>query len=501
MDRELKERIEGFMESCCRRNETVAHFAKEEGSLRDFLKIQAGKNRANKKLTPLLPKEDALKALRQYLESRVSADIADGCIRSWASGAIATADHHGGFYSAQAFQGDLLFRQLLREEGMREEAPDAAVREAIPYLTTSQVDLDNSTFARGILAYGSETGRQQFSLMPKSREREMVACSRAYNKDELARVLQTICKKKELKPMADIVSEIYGRPELLGMERYADQLFAVGLELGNRALAGFASEGTYAPSLCYVEMEEALRPLFLKELGEPSSILYRMFFDPALRKALDEVKTEDGITLSCLLFMGSDARGRKVHVHLAPDGSLEGISIKGEHFTYGNSVEEIRELMEERKLLVSGYAAALMLVFERGFTWYGGVFQSVYLSKWKELTCKVLRMAGMEEEADRIAAYDCTGYISGPVYALNEFTVPAEDEAGERYGTAAGPLEFIQMRPDEGSFDRWMDTGTGESHYRGLFEIYYDLHSPEGREEGWYRTIAAWCGERIDRTR
>ena len=89
---------------------------------------------------------------------------------------------------------------------------------------------------------------------------------------------------------------------------------------------------------------------------------------------------------------------------------------------------------------------------------------------------------GFGSLSEHIGRYDCSGYISGPVFILY---------AGEGFATPAGPVEIWIKKPDFARI-REMLRGTGlwDAHLIGLSEMYFDLVPRSEREENWYRLIA-----------
>ena len=124
----------------------------------------------------------------------------------------------------------------------------------------------------------------------------------------------------------------------------------------------------------------------------------------------------------------------------------------------------------------------LLLLFERGITWIGGMFQAVYLPQWQAALAAVLEASGSDAEADLIRAYDCTGYSCGPMMMLYQ---------GDGFATTAGPVELWR---NPVSFERIRQlaksTSLWDGHMIGLSEMYFDLTVRDEREECWYRRIA-----------
>ena len=112
----------------------------------------------------------------------------------------------------------------------------------------------------------------------------------------------------------------------------------------------------------------------------------------------------------------------------------------------------------------------------------GGMFQASYLPQWQSALCAVLEESGCSEQADLIRAYDCTGYICGPMLMLYQ---------GDQFATTAGPVE-LWRNPVSFETIRQLakQTSLWDGHMIGLSEMYFDLTVREEREPDWYRKIA-----------
>ncbi|MBQ7677804.1 MAG: hypothetical protein IJT32_06180, partial [Lachnospiraceae bacterium] len=98
--------------------------------------------------------------------------------------------------------------------------------------------------------------------------------------------------------------------------------------------------------------------------------------------------------------------------------------------------------------------------------------------------------AGYTDIANQRAAYDCSGYLSGPVYLLFDTRDGAVN---------AGPLECMAKTPQEEALERiFTETDIAAAHERGMFEFYNDLVPLNDKKEGWYETIARYCREHYE---
>ena len=242
----------------------------------------------------------------------------------------------------------------------------------------------------------------------------------------------------------------------------------------------FSGEST--PAFTYLEAEEAVLPLFVKELRDGSSLLTQLLSQPAARKELCALHAADGVPLAGNLFGCADGKGRKVFLLLEEDGMLAGKTLDGEILRYPADPSTLADLLESRRLFPGLYALALLLAFERGITWMGGMFQSLYLPEWQRCTVRMLEALGFAAEADCIRPYDGSGYLCGPVFALF---------CGDGFAAPAGPAEIWMIHPElSGIRKKMAETCLWNAHVMGLSEMVPDLFSASERADGWYRSIA-----------
>ena len=471
--------IDSLIKSCTIRNETFERSMAYPGTLGEFLEEQKEKTCHNRSLKRLRDPDDYLACCRDYIAERLDEDAAAEAVETLRLGCMNTADHHGGIYSAQSLQGDMLFGRMLKLLGSRDRY--------VPIFSFSQVELENSTYARGFLNYGSNRRSLRFPLQPQKDLNRMVACCDGYDAEMLKRIEKTIARSADITEaqkavMLSVAEEVYSRPEYVSLPRYADQCFYIGKALSER----YFPDDAY-PSHLYIEAEEAMLPLFERELKDETSLLRHMFYDEKLRKSMNRICTDEGIPLAGMLLRGADEIGRRVNVQVREDGVIEGMDRRGQLVSYPSEPEELIALLRERKLLISAYSIALMTAFERGICWYGGVFQSIYLPKWQKLTVKALRESGFGEEAELISAYECDGYISGPVFVLAR--------TAQGGAACAGPFEFITHPQKTDAFEKWMKLSLSETHILGMFEIYFDLVPAAERGTDWYEKLCTYCAK------
>ena len=470
----MNDKTAAMAELCCSRNGTMrACRACRDETLDIFLSRQAEKVRRNQSVPHLKRAEDFFESAGSAVRERLGEEAAREVEKALRCGALGTADHHGALFCSQSFQGDILFSELLKKLG--------SPTNYVPLLSFGQVELENATYARGISTYMSGEEKQLFPIFPGKHSVQMASCSSKIDHDMMSRFVKAAEKKTDdpclLSILKCLSSEIYESDDVQRFDRFADQVTRIGAMLSGRLF-----EGGDGPVFVYLEAEELIRPLLIRELKDPFSLISRLLDDEGTRRKLASSRTADGHCLGEQLFKGADEKGRKIPLALTAEGTLTGSDWHHETVTFSLDRDSLTSLLEERKLFPGVFLAALLLFFERGLTWLGGPFQSGYLPIWQQGFVQLLMDLNWKEEADRIAAYDCTGYISGPMFALFK---------GPDFAATAGPVEFIAARP---SYERiralLKETTLWDAHVIGLSEMYFDLVLRNEREEDWYRILA-----------
>lgn len=468
--------FEELVRECLKRNRTIEKFEETDITISDHLDHMAALVSKNRSRGSLKDISDVTELTVSHVRKLFGDKAAEDVKSALGLKVFTTADHHGGLYSAQAFQGDLLFGELLRRMGYRGRYT--------PIFSFSIVELENSTYARGICVYDSPDKRVQLPIQPKKDLNRMVAVTPGFDRESVKRAKIMLIEEsmgytgKQAEELRQILERYYETPDVIGLTRYSDQITLIG----ERLSSGYFTDND-GRHLIYIEAEEITSQLLIRELKDDSSLIWHIFYDPQCRKAFNEVKTGDGLTLSSLLLRGVDDRGRRLHTQLQEDGSLLGAGFNGYTKEYSTDADILIRSIENRELLPNGFLDAILLFFERGITWLGGYFQSQYLNIWRDLLAEALSRAGLSESADAFAEYDGSGYISGPVYLLADATEGL---------CPAGPVELINHRITDSLFEERMNIRMRDAHRMGLPEIYLDLIPGNDKAEGWYRCISEY---------
>ena len=474
------DRLESFLRLCAQRNLSVrTGLMYGDMTLEQFTELQAGKVVKNREVVPVAAREEFAVCVRDYAGRLLGEKAGEDAVRAISTGALLTADHHGALFCSQQIQGDLLFSGLLYSLGYQGDY--------IPVFSSSQVELGNSTYARGICSSCSRENKLLYPIFGHLQNNQMVCCTPAIDQDRLDRFRRTAIyneKNEELRStLSDILSHVYEDKHVLNASRFADQ---ATIAAGNLSRHLFQKSG--GPVFACLELEEVIKPLLIRELHKRDSLLWKILYDDRIRKCFIDTRLPDGKPLSSMLFRTMDQKGRKILLDLTQDGNLIRWDKRNNQVVYSADPDKLSALLTQRGIIPGLLVFFLLLVCERGYTWMGGMFQSVYLPEWQQTMYQFCLDADLKEYAEVLRAYDCSGYINGPMFALYR---------GDGFAAPAGPVEMWMKRPVFSHLKEYMkNTSLYEAHMIGLSEMYYDLVHPDERRDNWYRIITEGLAER-----
>ena len=459
---------------CAERNACVMS-CYERGSvtLDGFLAQQASKVSFNKTRKTIYEPSDFYESAEEFITERLGDKAGKDIAAALEANVILTADHHGAVFCSQSFQGDILYGFLLRKLGVQGRI--------IPIFSGGQVELGNVTFARGINLYVSDESKGALPFFRAVDHNQMAIKAKAIDEEMLERFRNNFITENPddtvKKTLEELLKTIYETDLVRKCRNYSEQVTAIGAMLSGKL---FPEETGF--TFAYLEVERVIKKILIKELGDENSILHRVMFFRSARKIINEITTEDGLPIASQLFVGADSKGRKVFLRLSESGELIGESRDGSKVQYIADPDNIKGLLEREEIYPGIFIVSVLLAFERGITWMGGMFQSVYLPSWQKTVMKLLNEMGMKEEADIVGGFDCTGYISGPMYALF---------GGDGYATTAGPVEMLMTGCNLSFLKSSIEKTTlWNAHMIGLHEMYPDLTVKNERKPDWYKTAA-----------
>ncbi|MBR6274237.1 MAG: hypothetical protein IKR27_04410 [Lachnospiraceae bacterium] len=460
------------MKICCERSGTMRKcLADSEITLDEFIFRQAEKVRKNRELVPLVDPEDFYARVEEFAGKRLGGERAKSVADAVRLGTVLTADHHGGIFCSQTFQSDLLYGEIINSLGNKTGM--------IPIMSGGQVELDNSTYARGICVQTTKSRKEKLPFFSSRPAAKTAYSAQAIDREMIGR-FRTILRDSEFpendkKEILELVKAVYESDEVLSAKAFEDQVTKIGAVLSEKLF------GKNGPILVFLEAERLNVPLIAKEIRERKTPLAKFFSDERAVALMQEEKLSDGAPITDILFKTPDKKGRKVNLRLTADRKLVGTDWEGNELSFAADPDSISELLTEGKLIPGFFLIACVSFFERGITWMGGVFQTEYLPEWQRSFANLLEKLGMKDEALAVGKYDCSAYVCGPMFALY---------GNEDYANPAGPVEFWMKKPEYEQI-RGMIRGTNirDAHLIGLSEMYMDLTHPDERPDGWYETL------------
>lgn len=477
-----------FIDECCdacsAHNRTIAEQMASAGTLNDLMAMQADKLEVNRRIAaraserlPWQSPEDAFDLCAAYAQSRLGGSAGAEVREALSYGALQTADHHGGLYSPMSFQGDLFFGFFLKRLGYRGRV--------VPLLSLSAVRLGSASYGRGLMCYDRAEGISHVPIFPRTMINTLATFAPALDEAAIARAGHAARREVRDEASREIIlrllREDYASSEVLACKRYAEQITMMGARLSQRIFPG-------GPLLLFIECEELTRQLLALDLNNPDSLIFRMLNEPAILEAMNRTFMKPERPVSSFLFLRADGKGRGVVLNLGMDRMLRGRDIDGTEVVLSAEPEALKRQVESREIVPTGYLAGLALCWARGISWFGGEFQSLYLPLWQNTTAELLRGCGFPELAAAVAPWDCSGYLSSPVFALS----PVEGGAA-----GAGPIEFIKYSPAPERLSAWMDTTLPDAHRMSMLELYYDIVPVGEQKEGFYERIARESASRF----
>ncbi|WP_319574423.1 hypothetical protein [uncultured Desulfobacter sp.] len=428
-----------------------------------------------------------------------------------ASGTVMTTTHLGIDYFANSVQGNLIYGAGIltgRSKGT-----------TIPIFCFGNVPLNSSTFARGLLVYGTETGVSRkiplrLPIFPDNEKRTMAGLAKPFTMAMQQRAIKkTIAWKKQ-----NLISETtagtilslleyeYAQDAVLNQDSYAAQAMIVNQMLGKRML----KTSEHPPDIVYLEIEKITAFLLDNDLNHKNSLAYRIFFNPTLRDTIidqldgcpgcwhaDKLNARnaaqgkpDGTATGTVFFWGIDDFGRRVPLLLKSikgDLHLCGRGDRGDFFTMNFTRDELMQALEKQKLLPSLFTCFLLICFARGFSCVGGVFQGAYLTRMKTCIVDSLKSQGDTTNAKIIKKITTTLYQDG----MLAFMSPGQ--GNELLPT--GPIEIIQAGGiNKNDLARAIGLTVTQAHIAGLFGALKDADVLITRQQpDWQHMVAQAC--------
>jgi hypothetical protein len=290
----------------------------------------------------------------------------------------------------------------------------------IPVLSCGGVSLQSQAYPRGLQSFrGAHAVR--FPLFSSASQNKVVLNAPALTSQEMLNSRAHWQKTLPYEQQAlQAVLERLLSPQALAQERFSDQITQINAWLCQERYPDLQ------PLVVYLELEEIARQLLLRDLEKPTSLLYRILFLPAVRKALIQRLADvrgcwsshaaTGGAFSrdqnngTLFFWGIDTKGRRCALQLREErGKLH---LACSNYSLPFTPENLIQALRERSIYPGLFVAYMSLVYEHGLRCYGGIFLVRYLSTMlhhvREVFCAYNESLPPTPAATALAAFAIT---------------------------------------------------------------------------------------------
>lgn len=456
-------------------------------------------------------RDDIRQAVIAQISSVLGEDIAGRTADDLtASGTVMTTTHLGIDYFANSVQGNLIYGAGILT-GRRKGT-------TLPIFCFGNVPLNSSTFARGLLVYGTESGAGKelplrLPIFPDNQKRTMAGLAKPFTRAMQQRAIQkTVAWKKEnliseitAETILSILEQEYADASVLNRISYSAQAMMINRMLGKRML----KTDECPPDIVYLEIEKITAFLLDKDLNNENSLVYRIFFTSTLRDGIiqnldgcpgcwhvDTLNAGDaspgnqaGTATGTIFFWGIDDRGRRIPLLLKSIKGglyLSGRNDRGDSFSVNFTRDELIQALKLQKLLPSMFTCFLIISFARGFSCVGGVFQGAYLSRMKTGIADCLDAQSDTATAEIIRTITTNLYQDG---MLAFMSLGQDNEL-----LPAGPIEIIQAGGvNRNDLIKAFGLTVIQAHMAGLFGALKDAGAPIIRQQDWQRMVAKAC--------
>ncbi len=317
--------------------------------------------------------------------------------------AVQTANHLGPSFSAEFFQGDLLFA--------------LGCKETVPIFAYGGVPFLNVGFPRGVLIAPNLPGTLQprkVPLLPRIGRRRFISSSPAVHPKDVDLPTGAIMTAEERAVMARIVERVYRNPKVLHQTSMRDQFATAGSELWSMAV------GNVLPPVFMLDFETMIRDLVRSDLQDPDSLVSKVLLTPELAI---EVRTELAETRGCwflnpdgslkrgaLFFWAIDDETRAWSLDLSEDGRslfrTEGAGPIDAEPWVRLTREDLTRALDDGRLQPALYLFVVSVAVTHGLNTGGGVYQIEYVPAMACGTRRALHAVG--DHSDPYAESDFT---------------------------------------------------------------------------------------------
>lgn len=447
---------------------------------------------------PLLGEEVAVMAREELKQSPV----------------VLTANHHGVDYFAQSVQGTLLFSQR--------KLPNGQKAKTVPVLACGAIPLNNLTYPRGILCYDTTEFKRagipiRLPLFPKRRQNETVSLTGPFEKGAVERAEKSTRKMvgdnlilaATGKALMSVLESEYSSPKVLGLSSYSEQAVVINSLLWKRLFHdGEASQ------LLYLEQEEIVRTLLVRDLRSATSMASLLMLDADFLKILlanlddargcwqseglenrilsaDSLRINPTKSTGSFLFWWIDDAGRRVPLFLDKSSDLLcliGISESGVQHKVELTASNLIDSLETKRLIPSTFTCFFVLAFARGVTCAGGYYQADYLPVIQQGLVKSIEEHGRHRSLiPYIQGIPTDKYLSGMQTVMRKWAHGALHPVGQ--------LEMIASEMSlNDHISNIVEMTVHDAHKASLVETVADAAPDQVISEDWYAQLADQLG-------
>jgi hypothetical protein len=427
---------------------------------------------------------------------------------------VLTANHHGVDYFAQSVQGTLLFSQR--------KLPNGQKARTVPVLACGAIPLNNLTYPRGMLCYSVTQFKQagmpiRLPIFPKRLQNDTVSLAAPFEKGAIDRAKKSTFKMVNDnlisaatgKTLMSVLEGEYSCPGVLGLSSYSDQAVVINSLLWKRLFRDDA-----VPQLFYLEQEEIVRTLLVRDLASTTCMASLLMLDVGFLKILlskldgaqgcwqseglenrilsaDSLRSKPTKSTGSFLFWWIDDAGRRVPLVLdkCSDRSyLRGISESGVQCKVELTANSLIDGLETKRLMPSTFTCFLVLAFARGVTCVGGYYQADYLP-----AIQLGLVRAIEEHGSHRSLIPYIQGIPTAKYLSGIQTVMCRWDNGALH--PAGPLEIIASEVSlNDHISTIVDMTVQDAHRASLVETVADAAPDEVISEDWNALLAEQLG-------
>lgn len=456
---------------------------------------------------------DIAEVIQEYVEPLLGKQLAERTAADFLKHPVAlTTNHHGVDFFAQSVQGSLLFGLAKRQiEGVS----------TIPVFSCANIPLDNVTYPRGALLYGTDCNDRAWPLRipfySNKLRRQPVARVKGLDTNMMKQALKRIqevaaqgANSSLIEALLQLIKDDYLSEEVQAQQSYSAQSVILNERIWRRLFTASAK----MPKLVTIELEKLTQKLLLRDLRNADSLASLLFDKQMITKLYlqlnrvagcwdqslleqrwegrsdSEMKQMPGAGTFC--FWGVDKRFRRIPLMLIEDSGqrmLCGCDDNGVEYRYSIEVDALAEAISQGLLMPSVFSCFLTISLARGVTCLGGYYQADYLPQMQQGVVDLLMQEGQSQKAALVAESFSDGYLSGMQ------TIMIEQESTL---LPAGPLEILatgEVSIEELEFISGINIR--DAHSASLAETVADVLSGDEQEIDWRHTLACIQSEQL----